>query len=290
MSDTPTNPHIAAIVVNDGTAHAKAVVDGLVQQSLPLQAIAVINTGKGTIKSDTVNGVDITAFTAPPNAGYAQTVNPVLRQWAGRYKAIWLIDGRPDPYALKQLWPLASAGNLACATVALNTSLMTRAYHIDRLNGRLVPLGFTDLEKAEVLSRHGTLIPTTVFKAIGLLDERLHKYWEMADFSLRAKAAGFGLQVHNRAKVTIAQPAVIQNASDIFYLVRNRWWVVSPLQTLWQQAFMMCWDGWVWLGLLSKWAWARVTNDKNHAFLYEKTRLYWWGVYQGVHPFPPQIK
>jgi GT2 family glycosyltransferase len=296
MSALPTRPTVAAVIVHDGASYTRQILDGLLQQSLPLQLIAVINTGHSPIYAETRNGVRLEAYSASAEAGYATCVNPVLRRLVKQVDAIWLLDGRPDPYTLQQLWQVClSEGNcVVSAGVTLYSSLMTRAYRIDRLVGRLVPVGFADDHTlladpaVDVLSRHGTVIPTTVFQQVGFLDERLHKYWEMADFCLRAKAAGYRLFVHPKARVVVKQTAMAQTAGDVFYMVRNRWWVVRPLQQIWQSAAMMLWDGKVWLGLLLEWLWAVCTGSTNRLNAYEKTRLYWWGVYQGVHPFPPK--
>ena len=304
LPPSSSSPNILAILVNDGP-YAQAVLKALLHQTLPLRIIAVVNQGRPPLflahehpgHPDPTNQQPtqspksqprFVSYQAAVDAGYAAAINPALRQWLPQIDAVWLLDGKPDPYTLQQLWQHAPNA-LVSAGVVFNTSLMTRAYRIDRLRGRLVPMGFTDQTGIEVLSRHGTLIPSAVFNQVGLLDERLHKYWEMADFCVRAKAAGFALLVHPKAKVTIRQPAVAQTASDLFYMVRNRWWVVQPLQSLWQSAAMMLWDGWIWLGLGVEWLVAKLYKKGNAATSYEKARLYWWGVYQGVHPFPPQI-
>jgi GT2 family glycosyltransferase len=283
------SPHILAILVNDG--YAQPVLKALLQQTLPLSTVAVVNQAGLPLMPHQHDHTQVITYNASADAGYAAAINPILRQWLSRVDAVWLLDGKPDPYTLQQLWQSVHQKQaLVSAGVLFNTALMTRAYQVDRLRGRLVPKGFTDKGGMEVLSRHGTLIPASVFKQIGLLDERLHKYWEMADFCLRARAAGFDLLVHPKAKVSIRQPATAQTASDLFYMVRNRWWVVQPLQNLWQSAAMMVWDGWIWLGLVTEWLMANTLKKGNSLAAYEKARLYWWGVYQGVHPFPPKIQ
>jgi hypothetical protein len=218
----------------------------------------------------------------------------VARQWGTQADALWLLDGVPKPAALQYLWQTVAASPpphavLVSAGVQLHSATVTRAYRFNMTVGKLVPLGTTEMtpDNTDVLSRHGLLIPQHAWATLGLLDERLFKFWEAVDYCVRAKRAGFALQFQPKALVRIHKPVMAQNATDSFYLVRNRWWILGPHLSLWQRCTFMLWDGWVWLGLLAKWAFnANTPQAKAH---YELARLYWWGVYQGVHPFPPQI-
>ena len=58
-----------------------------------------------------------------------------------------------------------------------------------------------------------------VFKKIGLFDERFFLYYEDADFSLRAKKAGFNLLMVPSAHISHLEQSNVLNKSKIYWLV-----------------------------------------------------------------------
>lgn len=62
-------------------------------------------------------------------------------------------------------------------------------------------------------------IDKAVFRKIGLFDERYFLYYEDADFSFRAKKAGFELSVSPSAKVCHDEQSTLKNASKDYWLV-----------------------------------------------------------------------
>jgi len=58
-----------------------------------------------------------------------------------------------------------------------------------------------DYAKSDYLTGCSLLIKTEVFKKIGLLDEDYFLYWEDADFSVRAKKAGYDLVVSSKSRI-----------------------------------------------------------------------------------------
>ena len=63
------------------------------------------------------------------------------------------------------------------------------------------------------------LVSKEVFKQIGLFDERYFLYYEDADFSVRAKKAGFELLICPTAKVIHQEQSTIKNDLKIYWLV-----------------------------------------------------------------------
>jgi GT2 family glycosyltransferase len=63
------------------------------------------------------------------------------------------------------------------------------------------------------------LIRREVFKSIGLLDEDYFLYWEDADFSFRAKYAGFALLVVPEIRITHLEKSEEKKENKIYWLV-----------------------------------------------------------------------
>jgi GT2 family glycosyltransferase len=68
------------------------------------------------------------------------------------------------------------------------------------------------------------LVKKTVFKKIGLLDERYFLYWEDGDFSVRAKQAGLHLLLEPKAIIWHKNSGSSGSGSQLhdYYLTRNR--------------------------------------------------------------------
>ncbi|MFZ2975158.1 MAG: glycosyltransferase family 2 protein [Candidatus Moraniibacteriota bacterium] len=63
------------------------------------------------------------------------------------------------------------------------------------------------------------MIKKEVFKKIGLLDEDYFLYWEDADFSVRAKRAGYKLAVCARSQISHLEKSQEKKANKIYWLV-----------------------------------------------------------------------
>jgi len=72
--------------------------------------------------------------------------------------------------------------------------------------------------KTDFISGCAMLIHKDVFKKIGLLDEKFFLYYEDADFSFRARKAGFDLKIIPEAKVYHYEKSS-ENIGKIYYLV-----------------------------------------------------------------------
>lgn len=89
-------------------------------------------------------------------------------------------------------------------------------------NMHLTKKSSNNIYSSEYLSGCAMFIKKEVFKKVGLFDERFFLYYEDADFSLRAKKAGFGLLID---PVTTIQHLEQSTANDS----KNYWLVLSGL-------------------------------------------------------------
>jgi GT2 family glycosyltransferase len=72
---------------------------------------------------------------------------------------------------------------------------------------------------SDFISGCAMLIRAEVFKKIGLLDEDFFLYWEDADFSVRAKRAGFGLLVVADSHIRHFEKSEENRKNKIYWLV-----------------------------------------------------------------------
>jgi GT2 family glycosyltransferase len=95
--------------------------------------------------------------------------------------------------------------------------------------GRIDWLRMKSLHRREVLKQNCTdsdfisgcamFVRAEVFKKIGLLDEEFFLYWEDADFSVRAKRAGFGLLVVAASQIRHWEKSEERKKNKVYWLV-----------------------------------------------------------------------
>lgn len=76
-----------------------------------------------------------------------------------------------------------------------------------------------DFAFSDFISGCAMFVRAEVFAKIGLLDEDFFLYWEDADFSVRAKKAGFSLLVSANSKVCHLEKSEENKAKKIYWLV-----------------------------------------------------------------------
>lgn len=83
---------------------------------------------------------------------------------------------------------------------------------------------FNKAKSVELANFCCVLIKKQVFDLVGLLDEKYFLYWEDADFSIRAKKAGFKLVYQPKAKIWHLSSGSSGSGSNLhdYYLTRNR--------------------------------------------------------------------
>lgn len=95
---------------------------------------------------------------------------------------------------------------------------------------------------SEYITGCAMLIKKTVFKKIGLFDENFFLYYEDADFSLRARQAGFSLGIIPTAKVLHDEQSESGKSDKVY------WLVLSGL-VFFQKHFPFYLKPWFWLHL-----------------------------------------
>lgn len=73
--------------------------------------------------------------------------------------------------------------------------------------------------KTDYISGCSMLIRAEVFKKTGLLDEDYFLYWEDADFSVKAKRAGFNLLVCHKSRICHLEKSQNRKEKKIYWLV-----------------------------------------------------------------------
>ncbi len=76
-----------------------------------------------------------------------------------------------------------------------------------------------DYFKSDYISGCSMIIKAEVFKKIGLLDEDYFLYWEDADFSLKARRAGFKLVVSAKSRIYHWEKSEETKENKIYWLV-----------------------------------------------------------------------
>lgn len=83
----------------------------------------------------------------------------------------------------------------------------------------LSQLKFNNPYETQYISGCAMLVKKEVFKKIGLFDERYFLYYEDADFSVRAKRAGFNLLMDPNARIKHLEQSNQKNAFKVYWLV-----------------------------------------------------------------------
>lgn len=83
---------------------------------------------------------------------------------------------------------------------------------------------FDQTKEIELANFCCVMIKKEVFKKIGLLDEKYFLYWEDADFSIRAKQAGFAIRYQPKSIIWHKNSGSSGSGSSLhdYYLTRNR--------------------------------------------------------------------
>jgi len=93
------------------------------------------------------------------------------------------------------------------------------------LYGKPEPAGFERPRKVNMASLCCLLVPTAVFRNVGLMDERFFMYYDDFDFVARARAAGYRLRLNPAAVIhhrKAASSGGVESPFKVYYASRNR--------------------------------------------------------------------
>ncbi len=165
------------------------------------------------------------------NVGFARGINVGIR-FALDHGAdfVWLMnpDAEPQRGALSRLvalflkHPRVGVVSPLVLTPSRKVWFGGGMIHRSRMRAVHVPMRSRTIPfETGFVSGCAMMIRSTVFRSIGLLDERFFLYYEDADFSLRAKRAGFRVVVHPKIHTIHSEESRHNKAWKTYWLVRS---------------------------------------------------------------------
>jgi len=167
---------------------------------------------------------------SPENIGFARGNNLGIRFALEKFADYVLVlnnDAYLEKNTLSKLLSLAQSRNKSAIINPL--ILNENGQDIWFAGGTIQWLKMKTLHLKKVISNNpyqtqyctgcAMFIDKEIFKKIGLFDERYFLYYEDADFSVRAKKAGFNLLICPSAKVTHFEQSTTKNNSKTYWLV-----------------------------------------------------------------------
>ncbi|QQS15323.1 MAG: glycosyltransferase family 2 protein [Candidatus Moraniibacteriota bacterium] len=192
------------------------------------------------------------------NVGFARGINVGIRfALDQRAEYIWLVnpDTKVPADSLQQLVPvLEKHANVGMAspliTYPKSSSVWFGGGKISWLRMRATHIPPRSLDtpfETGFLSGCAPLIKTSVFRIVGLFDERFFLYYEDVDLSYRAKKLGFSIIVHPRVSIEHSEESTGNPdktywlvRSGLFFFKKNTWligqpffWLAFGLRRLW---------------------------------------------------------
>ncbi|QQR77408.1 MAG: glycosyltransferase family 2 protein [Candidatus Moraniibacteriota bacterium] len=203
------------------------------------------------------------------NVGFARGMNVGIRfALDQRAEYLWLIN--PDAVIPKDsLYPLVSVlerhGDVGMVspfiTAPGNKSLWFGGGKISWLRMRAIhtpPRSHTMPFETGFLSGCAPLIKASVFRIVGLFDERFFLYYEDVDLSYRAKKSGFSAIVHPGVTITHSEESA-KNPEKTYWLVRSGLLFFRKNMPLLEQPFF-----WTALALRKCWNILRIARHKKN--------------------------
>ena len=146
------------------------------------------------------------------NLGFAQAVNQGIKLASKKFHPDYFFLLNPDAYlasdCIEKLIDSTHSNYLLRSSLTSPFIFNPRTHRLWFSGGKINWLKLktthlittkNQLQKINYLSGCCLLIPKKIIRKIGLLDEKFFLYYEDADFSLRAKKAGFTLRIVSQA-------------------------------------------------------------------------------------------
>ncbi len=207
MAQTST-PHIAVVIPSWNSKEDLPVcLNSLLQQSIPCEIIVVENgSTDGSLEFLTKNYPQITVLPQKTNLGFDGGVNVGIRYaLEKKYEYIALFNNDAVAhkdwlkYLLKTLVDNPRAGIVTCKLMDIHKTHLDSTGDIYTTWGLAYPRGrgepvsdkYDTLVNIFAASGGASLYRSTMFKQIGIFDEKFFAYYEDVDISFRAQLAGW---------------------------------------------------------------------------------------------------
>lgn len=280
------SPLVFILVLNyNGRATLPACLRSLFHLDYPLFRVVVIDNAStdGSFEQARKTYPKAHFIRNSENVGFARGMNVGIRfALDQRAEYVWLVN--PDTKVPKDsLQPLvallerhADAGMVSPLILrSKNRSVWFGGGKISwsRLRALHTPPRSRDLPfETGFLSGCAPLIKASVFRIVGLFDERFFLYYEDADLSYRTKKSGFSIVVHPRVVIEHSEEST-KNPEKTYWLVRSGLFFFRKNIPLIGQPFF-------WSALVIRKAWnmiriARNANDLSARSVRDAIRDFW---------------
>jgi len=250
MPATRYLPRVAVVTVNyNGGAFLEAFLDSFSALTYPRRHLIVIDNASTDRSWQAVarRAPHATLIRAPENGGFTAGNNRAVRAaLADGAEYIFLVnnDTRLDPGILEALLDEADQRTCVAPHVLLEGSDTLLDDTVGRFSwlrgawrdwqyGRPAPESLQRPGPVEMASLTALLIPASVFREVGFLDERMFMYYEDFDFIRRAQRRGFRIRQTPAARLWHRRAASSgggETAFKYYYATRNRFYLLQRHQ------------------------------------------------------------
>jgi GT2 family glycosyltransferase len=246
----PPRPRVVAVVVNyNGGAFLGRFLDSFASLTYPSVGLVVVDNASrdGSWNLVAARATGASLLRSERNTGFTGGANRGVREalWQGADYVLFLnSDTRVDPGLIEALLAEADGRTIVAPRVLLEDTddllddtvgefSWLRGAWRDWTFGKPAPPSLRHAGPVAMASLTALLVPAAVFRAIGLLDERLFMYYEDFDFVRRAQRAGFRLRQTPAARLWHRRSASSgggETAFKYYYATRNRLWLLRRHQ------------------------------------------------------------
>ena len=227
-----TYPKVFAIVLNyNGNDVLPLCLDSLYRSEYPnLEIVVVDNASKdGSLEDARKRFSRFHFIKNSKNIGFAAGNNVAIRfalEKMADYVFLLNNDATVDPDTIGKMVEEAekdpSAGIFSPLILSPDGNVWFSGGKILWLKMKTVHMPLSESNysnRTDCVSGCAMLVKKAVFKKIGLFDEKFFLYYEDADFSLRAKRAGFDLKIIPSIFAHHAEKSETENPAKLYWLV-----------------------------------------------------------------------
>ncbi|MBN1257095.1 MAG: glycosyltransferase family 2 protein [Planctomycetes bacterium] len=257
-------PGVSLIIPNrDGEEYLRDCLDAIAEQTLPpLEVIVVddasVDSSIAMLEKEYPGIRLLKSGDGVAPRGFAATVNTGIKASTGEYIALLNNDTKPEARWLEEMVTAMEqqprAASCASRMLHKDGKNINAVGLIFNANGTCGALGDGELDderfdkNCEVFGPSGgaALWRKSALDKIGLFDEDFFAYWEDADLSYRARAAGFISIYAPKARVLHLEGGckTLQRYDKVRLRIRNGCWFAFcnlPLGTLFRRFYKIAW-------------------------------------------------